>query len=217
MNPPQSIEKLTVAFEGDGDEIRRQLIYSGLLLIIFERFKEYIVDQVDGFFSDHVEIKDGDLLYTRGQEFKNLIREKGRGNPGDHNNTVFRAALYWFHDLGAITKAEFDDVERIYRLRNEIGHDLFRIVADDKVEAIALHDVVTAFSIYLKVVRWWIKEVMATTDPELDPDRTANFDDSESTDTMILRVIIRKALVGAMSDEDIARLVKSTADAVNLS
>lgn len=205
MNEPQKFKRLQDIFDGDGAEIREQLIFAGLLLMIFERFKTYVVDQVDGFFSDHIEIKDGGLKYTRGEKFKAIIKEKGAGEPGQHGNRAFRGALHWFYDLGAITKSEFDEVERIYALRNEIGHELLRIIADDAKDPIKLDDVLKTFSVYVKIVRWWVKEVEATTDPEFDQEKydSTNWDEVESTDTLFLREIIRKSLVGNMSWEDL--------------
>jgi hypothetical protein len=128
--------RLRAIFDGDGSEIREQFILAGLLLTIFERFKKYVVDLPDGYFSHHIEIRDGDLKYTRGEEFKKIIKEKGIGAPGQHANKEFRAALHWFCDLGAITEDEFNDVERIYTLRNDIGHKLFHIIADDNKNSI---------------------------------------------------------------------------------
>lgn len=58
--------RLKAIFDSDGSQIREQFIFAGLLLTIFERFKQYVVDQVDGFFSNHFEIRDGHLKYTRG-------------------------------------------------------------------------------------------------------------------------------------------------------
>ena len=146
--------RLRAIFDSDGSEIRKQFIFAGLLLTIFERFKKYAVDQVDGFFSDHIEIRDGHLKYTRGEKFKKLIKEKGIYSPGQHANKVFRASLYWLCDYGAITKDEFNFIERIYALRNDIGHELFQIIADDNKSPIKLDDVLTTFSVYLKTVRW---------------------------------------------------------------
>lgn len=209
MNDSPKFQRLQDIFDGDGAEIREQFIFAGLLLTIFERFKSYVVDQVDGFFSDHIEIMDGDLKYTRGEKFKAIIKEKGGGEPGQHGNKAFRAALHWFYDLGAITKSEFDDVERIYALRNEIGHELLRTIADDAKDPIKLDDVLITFSVYVKIVRWWVKEVEATTDPEFDQERydSTNWDEVESTDTLFLREIIRKSLVGDMSWEDLQNYV----------
>lgn len=204
-------KRLQAICDGDGSEIREQFIYAGLLLTIFERFKTYIVDRVDGFFSDHVEIRDGKLRYERGEKFKQLMKENGVGQPGQHANKAFRAALQWFFELGAITKEEFDDVERVYLLRNDIGHELFRIIADDSKAPIALEDVLFTFGVYLKIVRWWVKEVEAATDPEFGEKmyEEANWDEVESPDTVFLREIIRKALLGDVNWEQLEELVRT--------
>jgi hypothetical protein len=192
----QEFKRLKAIFEEDGTKIRQQFIYSGLLLTIFERFKRYVVDQVDGFFSSHVDIKDGDLTYTRGEEFKKLIKENGPGQSGQHGNKEFRAALHWLHSLDAIDKGELDEIERLYSLRNEIGHELLRIIADDGKSPITLFDVVFTFGVYVKIVRWWVKEVEASADPDMNKEKYNSIDWSavESTDTMLLREIMRKSL-----------------------
>jgi hypothetical protein len=201
--------RLRAIFDSDGSEIREQFIFAGLLLTIFERFKKYVVDQVDGFFSNHIEICDGHLKYTRGGKFKKLIKEKGVHAPGQHANKEFRAALHWFCDLGAITEDEFNDIERIYALRNDIGHELFQVIADDNKNPIKLDDVLTTFSVYLKVVRWWVKEVEATTDPDFDQEKydNTNWDEVESIDTVFLREIIRKSLLGDTDWQEIEKHV----------
>ena len=56
--------------EENGDGIRKQFILAGLHLTIFERFKIYVIGQVDEFFSHHMEIMDGQIKVTRGEEFK---------------------------------------------------------------------------------------------------------------------------------------------------
>jgi hypothetical protein len=200
--------RLRAIFDSDGSEIREQFIFAGLLLTIFERFKKYVVDHVDGYFSDHIEIRDGHLKYTRGEKFKKLIKEKGVHAPGQHANKEFRAALHWFCDLGAITEDEFNDIERIYALRNDIGHELFQVISDDNKNPIKLNDVLTTFSVYLKIVRWWVKEVEATTDPDFDQEKydNTNWDEVESIDTIWLREIIRKSLLGDMEWQEIEKL-----------
>jgi hypothetical protein len=191
-------KRLRAIFDGDGSKIREQFIFAGLLLTIFERFKTYVIDHVDGYYSNHVEIRDGRLKYTRGDKFKKLIKEKGFHAPGQHANKEFRAALHWFCDLGAITEDEFKDIERIYALRNDIGHELYQVIVDDTKSPIKLDDVLTTFSVYLKVARWWVKEVEATTDPDFDQERydNTNWDEVETFETIFLREIIRKSLLG---------------------
>lgn len=80
------------------------------------------------------------------------------------------------YDLGAITENELNDIERIYMLRNDIGHELFHIIADDNKRPIKLADVMITFSVYLKIMRWWVKEVEATTDPDKTGAGNPNFE-----------------------------------------
>ena len=211
MAEEYEFRRLRAIFDGDGSEIREQFLYAGLLLTIFERFKDYIVDHVDEFFSHEFQIKDGSVKYTRSEEFKKLVKEKGSGVPGQHANKEFRAALYWFYDLGAITKHEFDEIERVYALRNEIGHELFRIIADDCKNPIKLGDVIITYAVYLKTVRWWVKEVEATIDPDFDQEKydNTNWDATESTDTLFLREIMHKALLGNAAFEQLEELIRA--------
>jgi hypothetical protein len=192
----QKLRRLKSIFDGDGTEIREQFIYAGLLLTIFERLKTYVVNQVDGFFSNHIEFRGGETKYRRAEKFKTLIKERGNGQPGQHNNQVFRAALHWFHECGAIDKEELDDVERLYSLRNEIGHELLLILAEDGKQPITIYDVLLAFIVYVKIVRWWWKEVECATDPDMTKEKhdSVDWDEVETTDTMLLREIFNKAL-----------------------
>jgi hypothetical protein len=198
MSEHTDLTRIQSLFESDGTEIREQFILAGLLLTIFERFKRYVEGQVDGFYADHIEIKEGSLKYTRGEKFKLLIKENGSHKPGQHANAVFRAALNWFYELNAITKEEFDHVERLYLLRNDIGHELLEVLADSRKKSIELFDILMTFSVYVKVVRWWIKEVEATTDPDYDQAKfdATDWNQAESFDTMFLRQIMHKALDG---------------------
>lgn len=188
--------RLQALMNGDGAEIRQQFVFAGLLLTIFERFKNWIVNRVEEFLSRGFVVKDGKLTFTRSEEFKALIKDKGSGEAGQHGNKVFRAALYWLHDLQAIDRAELDHIERLYILRNEIGHELFGIIADDRKRPIRLIDVVMALSIYIKVVRWWIKEIEAEIHPDMTPEKyeSANWDEAESSDTLFLRLILQRSL-----------------------
>jgi hypothetical protein len=196
LNSTTNFKRLREIFDEDGKQIRDQFILAGLILTIFERLKEYVTKQVDDFFSDRIEVQNGEIRIIRSAEFKRLIKEKGAGNPGQHDNRAFRAAVRWFYDVGAIDQVELDSIERVYTLRNEIGHELFRIVADDMKQPICLGDVLVTFGIYVKIVRWWIKEVEATTDPDMTTERYENidWDQVESADTVFLREVLNKAL-----------------------
>lgn len=117
---PPECKRLRAIFDGNGAQMRTQFIFGSLILTIIVWFKVYVVGQVEGFFADHIEFQEGNLKYTRGVEFKKLIKERGVGDPGKHDNRVFRVAMHWFFKLGAIEKQELDAVERLYKLWGEV-------------------------------------------------------------------------------------------------
>jgi hypothetical protein len=137
----------------------QQFIFAGLLLTISSGSRS-TSSTGRRFLSDFIEIRRSSKN-NQGEKFKKLIKQKGVHAPGQHANKEFRAALRWLCDLGAITEDEFNNIERIYALRNDIGHELFQIIADDNKSPIRLDDVLTTFSVYLKVVRWWVRKVEA--------------------------------------------------------
>jgi hypothetical protein len=210
-----TFERLQSIIDGDGAGIRQQLILAGLLLTIFERFREYAIRQVDGFFAHRCEVRDGDLTFIRGETFKALVRKRGKGQPGQHSNKDFRAALHWFRDLNAIEQWELEEVEQLYTLRNAIGHELFAIIADDNKPPIKASDVVMVLGIYVKVVRWWIREVEVTTDPDMTREKyeSINWDETESADTAFLRLILQKSLAGDPEWETLQQAVREYAAA----
>ena len=151
--------------QSDGEEIKQQLIFSGLLLMIFEQFKKFSTSTVEWFFSDNMEIKEGNVIHKRGLEFKEMIKKFGKAQSGQHRNYTFRAALCWFNSLDAITKDELNEVERLYTLRNDVGHELFNILVEDCKRAIEMEDILIVVNIFSKLIKWWFKEVEATTNP----------------------------------------------------
>ncbi len=195
---PSKIERIEKLFDSDGSEIRNQFILAGLLLAVFERLKNYVVLQVDAFFADSLELQDSRLHAVRGEKFIKLVKEKGAGKIGQHRNKDFRAALHWFYDSNAIDKNEVDAIEALYLRRNEIGHELLEILVGTEKEQINLSDVLFTFGIYVKIVRWWFKEIEAATDPDLDQaeyDAIA-WDEVETGETIFLRQVIHQALQG---------------------
>lgn len=209
MTQAHEFTKLKKIIDGDGAEIREQLVLAGLLLMLFERFKKYVLDQVEEFFSSNFEFKQGSIVYRRGEEFKKLIKERGKGEDGQHGNKAFRAAMDWFRDSDAISAEEFNEIERLYILRNDIGHELFSILADDNKHPVRIVDILTIFIVYLKIVRWWMREIESSIALSFDREKykSADFDSAESSDTIFLRQIILKAL---SDNADMKKILKAT-------
>jgi hypothetical protein len=96
-------------------------------------------------------------------------------------------------------------------LRNEIGHELLQIIAADGKSPITLFDVVLTFGVYVKIVRWWIKEIEAATDPDMDEEKykDTNWDSAESMDTILLREIMAKTLADNPQWQELREMAKN--------
>lgn len=190
------IKRIEEVFNSDGKKIVDQFILAGLILTVFERLKVFIVEHVDGFFSNRIWIDGGKLNFERGEEFKELIREKGNNEQGQHANKVFRAAARWFSELNAIDSDELDHIEKIYILRNDISHELLGIICDPKKQQISLYDVLKIFEIYSKLTKWWAFNIELATDPDMFGDEIESIDinNIENVEAILLREIIRKTL-----------------------
>jgi len=73
--------------------------------------------------------------------------------------------------------------------------------------------VAKAFGIYVKMVRWWIREIEAATDPDMTREKydSIKWDEAESADTVFLRLILQKVLAGDPEWETLQQAVREYA------
>ncbi|MCP1270623.1 hypothetical protein [Acetobacter cerevisiae] len=179
------------------DNIKETLILSSLFSILLERFKKYIIETVDSFFASDFEQRNGKLTLLRGNSFKDLIKKYGKNDNGKHNCKDFRACTYFFLELGYMSQEDVDTANRYYDEKNNISHELYEIIADDKKQGVYIDDILTIYTIYKTVVRHWIREVEATTGM-IEPEDYDNydFDNAETIETILLWRMIESALKG---------------------
>lgn len=190
-----TFEKIQSILDGDMAKVKKQLLYAGLLLLIFESFKKRIVYKVDYFFGGELKLVDGMFsIVKKSKEFIEYIKQNGEGEKEHHNNLSFRSALKWFKDLGAICQKEFDEFERIYLIRNNIAHELINIIVDDNLQYIKQQDIEFIITIYTKIEFWWFKEIEVTTNPMLAYKDSQNFEQFETCEIFLLKLVLTKIL-----------------------
>lgn len=75
MDSEFELKKIKAFLEFDGEDAKQQIILSGLFIMVFERFKKFIIDTVDDFSCDDLENKNGTIIITkRGTESKQLLK-----------------------------------------------------------------------------------------------------------------------------------------------
>ena len=96
-----------------------------------------------------------------------------------------------------MSQEDVDTINRYYDEKNNISHELYEIILDDKKKGVYIDDILTIYTIYKTVVRHWIKEVEATTGM-IEPEDYENydFDNAETIETIILWRMIESSLKG---------------------
>jgi len=199
MTSQHEFKKIKILFESEGKEIKQQLIISVLFLMVFEQFKKFVVSTVDAFFR---ECDNGNMLTKRGPEFKEIIKKFGKRKSEDqHNDSTFRGALHFFSDLDAITSEEVNEIERLSLVRNDVGHELFNMIIDDRKPIIIFENINTIMGLFSKLHKWYIKQIEADINPFFIENKdNINFD---SYEIEVLKLIIWKALLTKEEREEV--------------
>lgn len=199
-----------ILLEEDNKYATEQLILASLFIMVFESFKGFMNDNIECFFSDGFTTKDGKITFKRGNALKKIIKEKGRGNTGEHNNEFFRGCITWFHENGAITKNEAQETERLYKLRNDIGHELFSIIFLDNKPDMKLEDIGLILNVFSKISNWWLTEIEAAIDP--DKFEGADFENAELTQLWLFKELIAKVLEQKTTIDEIIKKASKAAN-----
>jgi hypothetical protein len=189
------LTKIEKILASDGNEIKEQLVLGSLFLMIFERFKNYVEDDLikTRIYIPQQEFDQG-LTHERKKNLhKSFIETYGEGQESQHKNKIFRAILTFLHKKNEITLEELETVEKLYSLRNEIGHELFDILTNDEKPSLSEKNVQLCFKIYRKLIRWHIKWGLEKDCPKMLEEHS-NFEGVENIETLQLAEIISKAL-----------------------
>ncbi|WP_218813564.1 hypothetical protein [Rickettsiella endosymbiont of Dermanyssus gallinae] len=204
MESKYEFKKITDLLKSDDEDIKQQLIIPGLFLMVFESFKKYVVSTVDEFFSDP-EYNTSSFVRKRGAEFKEIIKNFGkRKNKAQHKDSTFRGALHFFSDLDAITSEEVNEIERLSLVRNDVGHELFNIIVDDRKPIIIFENIDTIMGLYSKIHKWYIKEIEAEINPLFIENKdNIDFENVTLFEIELLKIIISKALLTKKEREEV--------------
>ncbi len=106
------------------ESVNRTLIRAGCFLSAYELLKSEVIDGVRGFFARG--FKDGQQLYDEARYHQHVLRR----NP----KSRYRASCAWLVDMGALTTAQAAALEDINAHRQEIAHELPKLLIDPDFE-----------------------------------------------------------------------------------
>lgn len=163
------------------DKICEELQFYSLYLLLFERFKNMVVENVKLLLCSF-SIEDGKEKYKESREYIKLKNKKYNGK-----RNIFLSSIEWMKNNNVITQYEQDLVIKCRTDRNNIGHETLDVLFHYNKKGM-LNRFIELFKIYDKVDKWWVIEYEM---PMADVDyRNVDFDNVMSGDLLMIRTLI---------------------------
>ena len=151
----------------DVEEVKFQLITASLYLTGYDLLLESVVQKTKDFYSNGFD-ENG---WNVDEKYKTDVH-------GLYKKDIVIASLMWLEKNKVITEHEIDRVKLFKDHRNELAHELSKMISDSdkrtKTEYIPeIRD------LYLKIHKWWFVEFEMAIDPELGKLKVEDLDFSE--------------------------------------
>lgn len=116
----------------------------------YECLKEFVIEQVRSFYSEQFYMDGDSIVCEESDTYKKKVRNLDKN--------LENASLKWFMDAEAITQEDYDIYQNIRKRRNDIIHELLKIlnVGFGEEDAQLFADMLR---IYNKLAKWWINEI----------------------------------------------------------
>ena len=133
----------------DEKTLKVNIQFASLFVLNYECLKDFVVNQVRGFYSDSI-IVDGKWIHKESDKYKKEVRALAKH--------IDDASMKWFIASEAITQEDFKLFQTIRMRRNEITHELLNNLGngfnDSDIELFG-----NLLSLYRKIDKWWINEI----------------------------------------------------------
>ena len=140
--------------------LKRNIEFAALFVLNYESLKEYVVDQVRGFYAESIVFNGDELRYKESDEYKKQVRNL--------DTQIDTASMKWFMNAGAITEQELDLYHVCRKRRNDITHELLKnLYSGFHENDVALFR--SMVHLYQKIDNWWINEIEIPTSAEKIP------------------------------------------------
>jgi hypothetical protein len=139
----------------NSDAIRNNLILSSLYLTAYELLKDAIIDNIRAFFS--FEYKGGKAISD--EQYKDEVVRV--------HKDLMHASCLWLKRNGIITESEVKEVQNIRKHRNQVAHELPRLLIDADLN-LNIGYFVKIRELLEKIELWWVKNVEIPTNSEFN-------------------------------------------------
>jgi hypothetical protein len=185
--------------------IKNNLMLSALYLAAYEILKVAIIDNIKNFF--YFEYRNGKAIPSKRYK-KEVIKM--------HKDLLYASCL-WLERNEIITKSEVEEIERIRKHRNQIAHELPKLLANPDLN-LNIAYFLRIRELLKKIELWWVQNVEIPTNPDFD-NEDVNEGDIYPGRVVVLDHVISVALADHVqqqdSNSDPASLATSTTDSMD--
>lgn len=161
--------------------LTQNLTAASLYLMAWEVLCNEMIDPLKSFFSEWDNISSGLVV---GEKYKNEVL--------DYHKEKLTASCLWLLRNGAISQDDIDRVNEFRRHRNEIAHEISRILMDSRAD-IKVEHLKEMRDLTRKIGVWWIQNFEIPCNPEFDG-QDVDDEDIQPTQVMVLDLIYSLAV-----------------------
>lgn len=147
------------------ENLKRNLINASLIITAYELLNYAVIEKVQGFFE--IDKEQASESYN---EHKEQIEQLRKKLPKKRRRYPLLVYSLWFQKHEALTKKDVEDVFKIWEYRNKVTHELIYFLTDSDFE-VEVKYLFQIRDIIEKVDIWWMKEVEAPINPDIDLDK----------------------------------------------
>lgn len=169
------------------DTLKENLIAASVFLTAYEYLRNSLISHLRGFFTDSGFMSIEDLTNPG-------ISENYRVKVLSLDRREMVACALWFRNSGALTDEDIALIQTVTDHRNEIAHELPKLLSDTNHD-VNLKHLKSVAELVGKIDNWWIREVEIPTDPDFNEAELANadFDGAYSMRMLLLSFLVQVA------------------------
>lgn len=134
----------------DEKTLKQNIQFASLFILNYECLKDFIVNQIRDFYCDNYVFNEGEIMTKESKKYKREVRSLDK--------QIDNASLKWFLNLKAISEDDYKLFQKIRTRRNEITHELFKILEEGFSEK-DYKLFADLNQLYNKLDKWWINEI----------------------------------------------------------
>jgi hypothetical protein len=168
------------------DEVKFNLISASIFITAYDNLITTVIDKIKEFYIDGLD-ENG---YIINDDYKIQVKEL-------YKKDIVIASLLWLENNNAITSEEVERVKIFKSHRNEIAHELSKILTDTdyRVKTEYIDEIK---NILFKIHKWWFTEFEMSINPELG---NLNIEELDFNEVLILPMLPVNYMLKIINDE----------------